>query len=135
MDRDGDLVMGAASTARGASSNGHGDRYSRRGRGGSHNSRGSGHNISVDPKMLQQALVQANRPSKGPRNNPKPSYKGGQGHDTTEGLDEIAVFGLKESMAAKNAGGGISELVSWLEHKASKGASEGEMVKIKKVCF
>ena len=137
VDRDGDLVMGASAATRGASSNGRGDRHPRRGRGGFHNSKADNMNITLDPKMLQQAIARtanSNRPDRGQRNNPKPSYKGGHGHDT-EGLDEISIIGLKDSMAAKNSGGGISELVSWLEHKASKGAKGGDMVRIQKVCF
>lgn len=141
VDRDGDLIMGAAPATRGANNNGRGARHPRRGPGDFHNPRGPTPNMKngIDPtKMLQQVLAQSlgsHGTSKGTRNSFKSGRKGGHTHDTKEALDEISVMGLKDSMAAKNPGGGSSELIAWLEQKASKGAPESEIVKIKKVCL
>ncbi|KAL6715921.1 nuclear mRNA export, poly(A)+RNA binding protein [Lecanora helva] len=130
-DKDGDLVMGGAPSTRGANNTGRHGRNSRRGNAENHNPRGK----VLDPQALQQALIQSmasNAPGRGPRNNIKSGHKGGHAHNTREPLDEISIIGLKDSMAAKNAGGGSSELIAWLEHKASRGAPEGEVVKVKK---
>ena len=53
--------------------------------------------------------------------------------ESGNGLEKICVRGLKDSKAASNPGGGVSELVTFLERKATHG-TEGPM-KIKKVCL
>ncbi|MCJ1242997.1 nuclear mRNA export, poly(A)+RNA binding protein [Trapelia coarctata] len=51
----------------------------------------------------------------------------------TKGLDQITVRGWTESKAASNVGGGIKELLGFLERKATPAnAPESEMVRIKK---
>lgn len=52
------------------------------------------------------------------------------------GLVQISVSGWRESKAASNPGGGIKQLLDFLERKATApGASAGKVVKIIKVCF
>ena len=140
MDGDGDLVMSGSPATRGASGSGRGGRNARRGRNDFHNQRGATHDIStgIDPRAIQQAIAKSldsHGSSRGSRNSVKVPRKGSSKFDTREGLDEISVIGLNDSVAAKNPGGGSSELIAWLEHKASKAAPEGEIVKIKKVCL
>ena len=90
----------------------------------------------IDSRVLQQAIAQITKETaKGPGKAPKSTRKPGFVRDNKEGLDELSVKGLEKSMAAKNEGGGISELIAWLEQKASKSASANEMVKIEKVCL
>lgn len=137
LDRDGDLVMASAPTARGG---GGGGRHSKRGPGKPHDTAGLRHNpkAQIDTNAISQIIAKSlNQPgsSNGQRNSSKPKRKGGFNHDTREGLDEISVIGLQNSLAAKNEGGGSSELIGWLEQKAAKGAPEGEIVKVKKVCL
>ena len=48
--------------------------------------------------------------------------------------DQIIVKGFKQSKAATNPGGGISELIAFLERKATH-PDAPETVKIKKVCL
>ncbi len=136
MDRDGDLIMGAASATRGAGGSGRGGRNSRR---GSSDLRGSKHhNTRIDPQVVQQVIAQG-LGSRGPNRGPGRAIRSGRKpapiHDTKENLDEISVLGLEKSLAASNPGGGVSELIAWLEQKASKSASEGEKVMITKVCL
>ena len=141
VDRDGDLVMGGAPAGRGA----RGARGGARGGRHPHGPNRNHHNQdaaqglkNIDSQTLEQLVVKGLRaqgPPKGPRNNFKPEQKGPHGKGKREGLDEVSVVGLKDSAAANNAGGGISDLVSFLERKASREAPQGETVKIKKVCW
>lgn len=52
-----------------------------------------------------------------------------------EKWDHIAIKGLEQSKAAANPGGGISELISFLERKATHPPDAPEAVKIMKVCL
>ena len=140
VDRDGDLVMSGAPATRGSRGRGRGGRSSRQGPNDPHIPKAPALDVrtGINTKIIQQAIAQSlgsHGPAKGPRSGFKSPRKGGFAHDTRGGLVEISVTGLQESMAAHNPGGGISDLTAWLEHKASRGASEGEMVKIKKVCL
>ena len=128
VDRDGDLIMATPPVAR---SRGNGGRHAKRGSGRPQNTAGQTHDTSA---QMDAALKLIAKAANGPRNNPKPKRKGGSYHDATEDLDEISVIGLQDSAAAKNEGGGRAQLTAWLEQKAAKGAPEGQVVKIKKVC-
>ena len=51
-------------------------------------------------------------------------------------LDQIKVYGLKESKAASNPGGGVKDLLDFLERKATApNAPSREAVRIRKVCL
>lgn len=58
----------------------------------------------------------------------------GDNYDRHGGLTEITVHGLSQSKAASNIGGGIKELLNFLQRKASGAhAKPHEMLRIKKV--
>lgn len=50
-----------------------------------------------------------------------------------DSLEKVRVTGLKQSKAASNQDGGVSDLIAFLERKATRG--EEEPLKIKKVCL
>ena len=55
---------------------------------------------------------------------------------TSGSLDQIKIYGLKESKAASNAGGGVKDLLDFLERKATApNAPSREAVRIRKVCL
>ena len=51
------------------------------------------------------------------------------------GLDQLVIHGLKQSKAASNPGGGVKELLEFLERKSTPNAPSGEAVRIRKVCL
>lgn len=148
VDKDGDVAMGAVGAGVRASG-------SRRGtaiRGSALNRRHdplSGRTsrpsrMGIDTSAIQKTILRSmgsDEPlSKGPRS----SLRGVRGrdrgrdrtHDTRDPLDRITVTGLKQSKAAGNPDGGVSDLIGFLERKATNpGAPAREAVKIKKVCL
>jgi hypothetical protein len=60
----------------------------------------------------------------------------GKGREWDGGWDQIRVSGLKESRAASNQDGGVSDLLAFLERKANgPDTKPGDAVRIKKVCL
>lgn len=55
-------------------------------------------------------------------------------NSTTTPLSILRVHGLKDSKAASNKDGGLSDLLSFLERKASALTTRKRRIKIKKVC-
>ena len=136
VDRDGDLIMGGTPATRGARGRGRGGRSTRQGLNNSHAPKGPALDLTngTAAKAIQQAIAQnpnSHGPARGARNNFNSTRNGGFTHDKREGLDEISVIGLQDSVAVHNPGGGSSDLITWLGHKASRG---GEHVKVNKVC-
>ena len=144
VDKDGDLVMdqaGANGPARG------------RARGaaiqGSARTRRSGTSDSlairtsrptrtgIDPSAIQKAVLRGMGSSetapRGPRSSLR-SVRGRLSQPVDEAWDQITVKGFKQSKAATNPGGGISDLIAFLERKATH-QDAPEAVKIKKVCL
>ncbi|KAK4698096.1 nuclear RNA export factor, partial [Lecanoromycetidae sp. Uapishka_2] len=141
VDKDGDIPMGAA---------GAGSRGSGSGRGaairGSASSRRhdplsgrpsrpskTGINASAIEKTVLRSMGSDTSVSKGPRS----SLRGVRGRDRIgairESLERISVIGLKQSKAAGNPDGGVSDLIGFLERKATDpDAPAREAVKIKK---
>lgn len=150
VDRDGDLDMDATPGIGRGGIRGRG----KRGRGQAQNqatsTRSSTRNpfprTSLDPATIQKAIARGL--SSG--NTILREQKGGvrmagvltdaagdrRNRQLTKGLDQITVRGWTESKAASNVGGGVKELLGFLERKATPAnASESEMVRIKKVCL
>ena len=146
LDKDGDLVMGAAAaprtsgsgSGRGASIRGsatarrHGTPDSLTSRVSSRPSR-----KGLDPSAIQKAVLRGMGSNetlpKGPRATAKSLRGSGQGLEVKDGLDKITIYGLKQSKAASNQDGGVNDLIVFLERKATE-RSKGP-VKIKKVCL
>jgi nuclear RNA export factor len=121
VDRDGDLDMDASGRGRGRGRTNRSER-------GAHPSRPHPTKDNIDPSTMQRAITRAmNSGDAILRDGPR---------DRRGGLDQISVRGWKESKAASNPGGGITELLSFLERKATPSDSPAsERVRIKKVCL
>ena len=146
VDKDGDLVMGAASTAR-ASGSGSGRGASIRGSASARrhgtpdalSSRVSSRpsRTGIDPSAIQKAVLRGmGSDAKLPRNSRAGArlIRGsGRDRELRDGYDRISVLGLKESKAASNEDGGVKDLVIFLERKATERQPEKQAVKIKKV--
>ncbi|KAL9102002.1 MAG: hypothetical protein Q9163_002802 [Psora crenata] len=148
VDRDGDLVMDAGGAgARGgrASGSGRGSAI----RGSAHTRRHHTPDLlssrvstrparaGIDPSAIQKAVLRSMGSNETLPKRPKAIVKGartrGNTREARDGLDNISVWGLKESKAAANKDGGISDLVAFLERKATNpDAPAREAVKIKK---
>ena len=152
VDKDGDLLMEPGSKPQS-------DRTSRSGRGTTIgasseartqniteplNKRGSTRptKTAIDPAAIQRAVFRGMGSKDGSSNNPKRSSKRfrsqdrGSEKELRKGLDNISVYGLKQSRAARNEDGGISDLIAFLERKATNPDTPArESVKIKKVCL
>ena len=147
VDKDGDLVMDQAGTT---------GRARGRGRGAaiqdSSGTRKGGTSGSlaprvprqvrkgIDPSAIQKAVLRGMGSSeiapKGPRSSLRNVRGRGRGSSrpTDEACDQITIKGFKQSKAAANPGGGISELIAFLERKATHPDAK-EAVKIKEVCL
>ena len=146
VDKDGDLMMGAAAAPR-ASGSGSGRGASIRGsatarRHGTPDSLASRMSsrpgrAAIDPSTIQKAVLRGmggnETPSKGPRSLAKSLRGSGRTHEIRDGLNKISVYGLKQSKAASNEDGGVNDLIVFLERKATE-RSKGP-IKIKKVCL
>ena len=146
VDRDGDLVMGAAGSGSRGSGSGRGS-AARRASAESRRHDPLGARISsrhsrtgIDPSAVQKTILRSmgsDEPvSRGARSSLKSVRGRSRGQDSREGLDRITIRGLKQSKAAGNPDGGVSDLIGFLERKATNpDAPAREAVKIKKVCL
>ena len=139
VDKDGDLVMDqAGSRGRGAAIR----NSSRTRRGGPSDSlaaRVSQHaRKGVDPSAIQKVVLRGMGSSEAAPRGPRSSLRNvrgrGSSRPTDDAWDQITVKGFKQSKAAANPGGGISELIAFLERKATH-PDAPEAVKVKKVCL
>ena len=149
LDKDGDLVMdlGSGMKGRGRGTNNQRDPH----RATSNGSTTHGHpttikgtrTTKVDLASVQRSILrqmgEKAMPPKGSRTlarSTRQAEKDGKGNSTVGDLDQIKVYGLKESKAASNPGGGTKDLLNFLERKATApNATTGETVRIKKVCL
>ncbi len=148
VDKDGDVAMGAAGVGVRGSGSGRGTAI----RGSAQNRRHdplagrtsrptkTGIDTSAIQKRILQRMGSDEAGSKGPRS----SLTGVRGRDrgrdrvrdTRDLFDRITIRGLKQSKAAGNPDGGVSDLIGFLERKATNpDAPPREAVKIKKVCL
>ena len=145
MDKDGDLVMDQAGTNSRTNGRGRGtairgsSRPRRNGAPDSLPARNLRHaRPGIDPSTIQKAVLRGMGSSetlpRGPRSSLKNLRGRGISRSTDEAWDQIIVKGFKQSKAAANPGGGISELIAFLERKATH-PDAPETVKIKKVCL
>lgn len=145
VDKDGDLVMDQAGSNSRASGRGRGAaiRGSARTRKsstsdalGARTSRST--RTGIDPSAIQKAVLRGMGSSetvpRGPRSSLRNVRGRGSTRTTDEAWDQITINGLKQSKAAANPGGGVSELIAFLERKATH-PDAPETVKIKKVCL
>ena len=145
VDKDGDLVMGQAVTngrtrGRERSTAIRGSAQTRKSgisdQLASRTSRPS--RTGVDPSAIQKAVLRGMGSSetapRGPRSSLRNVRGRGSNRSADEAWDQITVKGFKQSKAAANPGGGISELIAFLERKATH-PDAPETVKIKKVCL
>ena len=146
VDKDGDLMMGAAATPRaGKSGSGRGASIwgaattRRHGTPDSSSSRGPSRptRTGVDPAAIQKAVLRGMGSTdslpKNPRSQNKVLRGSGRSYEPRDGLDHIKVYGWHQSKAVSNEDGGIGRLIVFLERKATE-RSDGP-VKIKKVCL
>lgn len=126
VDTDGDLDMDGPSKRpnRGPATETTGGRGRPSGRGGPGPSRGAAKVAQIVMKQLGGGSDLASRVSRPTRG------RGGQ----IEGLTWLRVRGLKQSKAASNSDGGLSDLLSFLERKASSlGTGRKRHITIRKV--
>ena len=165
VDKDGDLDMDAASPNKGRGRGIDNRRKTSRvlsqefpdrghpsaSRVPSHGSTSQGHpsrdtrSARVDPTSIQKAVLRtlgAQDTLRRGKRSFSGSYRGAgnnagsQGEAANESFEHIIVYGLKESKAASNPGGGVKDLLDFLERKATPpNASTREAVKIRKVCL
>lgn len=124
-DGDGDLDMGAATrrsarNAAGGSSRGGAAGKSGHSRGASKVADAVQRHLKNGNTDLESRISQTGR-----KNRPTPN------------LTFLRVHGLKESKASRNSDGGLSDLLAFLERKATSFTSgkRKRQVKIKKVCY
>ena len=146
VDKDGDLVMDQAGTNRRPSGRGRGaairdsSRMPKGSTPGSLAPRVSRHiQKGIEPSAIRKAVLRGMGSSetalKGPRSSLRNARGRGSSRPTDEAWDQITIKGLQQSKAAANPGGGISELVAFLERKATHPPDAPEAVKIMKVCL
>ncbi|CAF9908957.1 MAG: nuclear mRNA export, poly(A)+RNA binding protein [Alectoria fallacina] len=142
VDKDGDLVMDQAGANVRASGRGRGAairgsaRVRRTGISESLGARTSRPTrTGIDPSAIQKAVLRGMGSSETAPRGPRSSLRNIRGRGiirpTDEAWDQITVKGFKQSKAATNPGGGISELIAFLERKATH-PDAPETVKIKK---
>ena len=143
LDKDGDLIMGAAGAGSRPGTTGRAGRGrgslqpSRNGTPDSLISRSSRTSrTGIDPSAIQKAVLRGMGEKAGPKGQ-RSSTRSVRGRDRShivgDGLDRITVKGFQQSKAASNPDGGISDLIAFLERKAAH--PNAETVKIKKVCL
>ncbi len=145
VDKDGDLLMDQAGAHGRASGRGRGaairgsartrksDRFDQLGSRTLRSDR-----AEIDPTAIQKAVLRGmgsnETASRASRSSLRNVRGRGSTRPTDEAWDQITVKGFKQSKAAANPGGGISELIAFLERKATHPEAP-ETVKIKKVCL
>lgn len=161
LDKDGDAIMDSSSgnRGRGRGTNNRRDTSQPYSRGStarahpatSHRSTVHGHpppprstrSTKVDPAAVQKAILRSmgskDSLPKGPKALSRLTKYAGKddGKDgATGGLDQIRIYGLNESKAASNPGGGVKDLLNFLERKATApNAPAKDAVRIRKVCL
>ncbi len=129
VDNDGDLDMGSGAARRSTPASG-----DSKGRGGGKsNTRGASKTAQTILKHLTNgdASQLASRVT-----NPSAAKAARSRAQNATPLQFLRVHGLKQSKAASNRDGGISDLLSFLERKASSFLTgRKRQVKIKKVCY
>ena len=144
VDKDGDLVMDQGSADRRASGRGRGvttQRPAQTRKSGTSESLGARTSrptrTGIDPSAIQKAVLRGMGSKDTAPRGPRSSLRNVRGRGTTRptdlGWDQITVKGFTESKAAANPGGGISELIAFLERKATH--PDAPKVKIMKVCL
>lgn len=147
VDKDGDLDMGTT----GSGGRGRGRSRGTRGRLGGPHSGNTSHEgarsrqtrTGINPSAMQKAIlrgmnsgdavVRGSRAGISARSALKEACRGERG---SGGLHQISVRGWKESKASSNEGGGVKELIEFLERKATVPNSPAhDVVRIKKVCL
>ena len=127
-DRDGDLNMGVAIKGRGRvgkapptgpAGSSRGDPTSRASRGGARRGLLSG---TARGAILRQAA------------SGDVSMKEGRVGTSRGGLVQLEVTGWEKNKNTSAADGGVSNLISWMERKASNRLGSRRSVKVKKVC-
>lgn len=145
VDKDGDLVMDQAGITGRASGRGRGAAIrgsARTQKSGTSDSLGARTSrptrTGIDPSAIQKAVLRGMGSSEKSPRGQRSSLRNVRGRGSTrpigEAWDQITVQGFKQSKAAANPGGGISELIAFLERKATH-PDAPETVKIKKVCL
>ena len=138
VDKDGDVSMGTGSGS------GRGNGTARRATPGRrHDPLGrpsrptrNGIDTSTIQKTILRSMGSDEPSSRGARSSLKAVRGKGRAQNARDGLDRITVRGLKQSKAAGNPDGGVSDLIGFLERKATHpDAPVSEAVKIKKVCL
>ena len=148
IDRDGDLDMDATPGSgrggiRGRGNRGRGQMQTTSTRSNPRNPFQRG---SLDPATIQKAIARGLSSGNAILRDQKGGVRLGgvlsdaagdrRNRHLTKGLDQIIVRGWTESKAASNVGGGIKELLAFLERKATPANTpESEIVRIKKVCL
>lgn len=99
-------------------------------------------NTSAMQKAILRGMGADETIARGPRHTPRitrqPGRSLGREQDLSQGngLEQVIVRGLKQSKAASNPDGGISDLLGFLERKATvPDAAARDVVRIKKVCL
>jgi nuclear RNA export factor len=128
-DRDGDLVMDAATTGeKRRSGRGQlvGDTHFR-GQGSGRGRGGPSREGNLGLLKAQSAIIRGL--------NSKQSQANVLESRTTVGGTTLQIDGLSSSKAASNPDGGVESLLAFLERKASAHDPKSKPVKIKKVCY
>lgn len=142
VDKDGDLVMDQGSAkSRGRGRGVTSQRPAQTRRSGTSESLSARTSrptrTGIDPSKVQKAVLRGMGSSDTAPKGSRSSLRNVRGRGTTRptdpGWDQITVKGFTESKAADNPGGGISELIAFLERKATH--PDAPKVKIMKVCL
>lgn len=122
VDRDGDMVMGVDGGSSKHSGSGSGTEN-----GGRRSGRGSRASAPARSESRQQAILRALGKDAGAGQSTR-SRRG-------DGSVTLVVRGLQQSKASHNDGGGLRDLLSFLERKATTVGKLSRPVTIKKVCL
>ena len=144
VDKDGDLVMDQGSANGRASGRGRGattQRPAQTRKSGTSESLGARTSrptrTGIDPSVIRKPVLRGMGSSDTAPRGPRSSLRNVRGRGTTRptdvAWDEITVKGFTESKAAANPGGGLSEVIAFLERKATH--PYAPKVKIMKVCL
>ena len=140
-DKDGDAVMGSTSGSRGgrgASIRGSAQKR-RQGTPDTLEARISGRSARtrLDTSVIEKAVLRgvssSDLPSRGSRVSARLSRNKSLDQNSRDGLEQLKVWGLKNSRVLSNPDGGVGDLIAFLERKATH--SDSAAVKIKKVCL
>lgn len=143
VDRDGDLVMNSTSSA-GRSRGGNQKVPLRNSGQAAHSTRSTTRSNgkidvskqTINPGKLHKAIARALGGDRGKRKSDRgiTSLLKEASEGVGVGYDLISVRGWANSKASSNPDGGVRDLVSFLQRKASHPQAVNEMAEIKKVC-